>query len=145
MIYIAALLMILYISCVTKVVGIPTSLSATYYTLKHRWLFPALMTAEVALCMPALWLTTIGWWKLLVIVIGLAIIGVGFSPYKHCDKHYKAHYIMACIAMAGMCLLYIVKGLWFFPVVLLFIGFRKNWLLGVETALFGSCWLYPFI
>lgn len=145
MIYIAALIMILYISLSAKCGGIPSSLSETYYTLKHNWLFPALMISQVVLCIPALWITTVGWWKILVAIIGLAIIGVGFAPYKHCEKHRKAHYALACTAMLGMCLLYIVKGLWFIPIVLLFIGFRKNWLLGVETALFGACWLYPFI
>lgn len=124
MIYIAALLMILYISLTVKLRGIPSSLSETYYTLKHSWLFPTVMILEAVLCAPAIWIATAGWWKILVIVVGLAIIGVGLSPYKHCDKHYKAHYIMSCIAMSGMCALYIVKGLWFIPLVLLFIGFR---------------------
>lgn len=145
MIYIAALIMILYISLSARFRGIPSSLSETYYTLKYSWLFPALMISQVVLCIPALWLATAGWWKLLVILIGLAIIAVGFVPYKHCEKHRKVHYTLACTAMFGMYLLYVIKNLWFIPLVLLFIGFRKNWLLGIETALFGACWIYPFI
>ena len=138
----AALVACAYMACAVKAGGIPDCLSATYYTLKRGWLFTTLMVVESALCFPAMWEGTAPCWRWLVVVAALTLCGVGFTPYKHCDKHYKAHYVMACIAMASVVVLYMTRGQWYMPMAFLVVGLRKNWLLGVETALLASCWVY---
>ena len=86
------------IYAIIKSTGIPDSISATAYAIKHKRTFTAVMSAVAGLMLPELLKdsTDSTQWLAFCAIVGL--IMVGLTPDYHTEEQGKMHYIGAFLA-----------------------------------------------
>lgn len=145
MISIIAVIVTIAYLCYVSQIQIPSCFSETYYIVPQKWLFVAVMLFIAVAC----------YVQLILIVpenrVGLCfaalagMIGVIVSPYRDSMMQHNIHYISATATMSAVCLLYVLDGRWYIPVAFLLVGLRKNYLLGIETAILMAALLYKYV
>lgn len=80
------------IAVCVKTKGIPYSISATYFSLKHKLIFGACMCLTAMFIFPEVWeLSTTFAMKILAIASCIGLIGVGLAPDFRDDWINKIH------------------------------------------------------
>lgn len=123
---IAALTAVVYlIYAIIKSKGIPDSISATAYAIKHKKTFTAAMMGVSALMLPELLDNSADNTKFLAFLSVIGLMMVGLTPDYRTKEQGKLHYIGAFLAAAGSQLMLALNdpiallGWGFYPILLL--------------------------
>lgn len=126
--------------------GTPYCLSETYYTLgKYGWMFQVfIISMYLLLCFPVLECTEKQYQWIAILLLS-STVSIVFVPDFKRDSQHDVHFVLSLISMIAVCVLWILKGQWYMPVIISLCALRKNWLLGLEVGMFTLIWLYCII
>lgn len=120
--------------------GVPNSFSATFYRIKHPYLFSILLVAVAALIIVP-WLEYSTNCEFLAFFAVVSLFFVAASPNFKEDLVGKVHYGSAIILFITALLWEVLNGGIFFPFIifsLVAISFRKHWLFWLEAGLIAE-------
>ena len=115
--WIATILMSVYLACVVSCFGIPRSLSDTYYLLgKRGWMFQCVLGLFGGLLMP-IWLDVSSEnTQFLAFFACAGLLFVAAAPCFKIDIEGKVHYISAVVCCVAAFIWQIVEMCWLLPI-----------------------------
>lgn len=133
--FITILSFVLYNATVIYLTGIPTSFSATYYSLENKykcgWIFSVLLSIiSIVLMILLLNITQGQWYQFLSFFATVGTLFVAFSPKFKSLEHNKIHIAFAAISVLSSLCLMVFTGFIYLAIynILLFsyLCYKKN-------------------
>lgn len=140
-----------YVLYAVRQVGVPTSLSATYYSVKKGWLFQlALGISGFLMMICLLELTAEKWFQFLSFFTSSALIFVAFAPGYKSMFEGRVHKLSAWISAVSSVALVSLLGFWYIPLILLVpvffvIKIYGNRIFCLEMVCFASLFLTMYV
>lgn len=153
MILISMLILALYVLFVLVRIGVPKSLSETYYLLENRgWIFQCVLMSVGLLTMIGLLPMLEGkGYQFLGFIMPMALMFVAVAPKFAENENEKVHMISACMSALSSLLLIALMGYWYIFVIstiLIMISYilnLKNRLFWAEIICFATTYFVLMI
>lgn len=142
---VSCLIMTLYLTAYILKIGLPTSISETYYNTEAKWLFPVCISSAGALALVPLMNITPDSYKFVAFMIVASILFVAAAPAFREELTNKVHSGAAIIlGVSAMTWLILTSGVPYIAITAILVGLlfdRRRFVFWIEAGLLYNLYI----